>query len=207
LGNTIFFRYLSPWTAFLETDDRVIFPFSDGSIVFRQTADADSSVWPFWGHNWTLLPSLVSLPQRMISAKFLILSNFVENHDRWLKIRWSTTRVQLLDGSVHQNAFKKVALKNWLIKMRSESESVEIRVEEITATNGRDQAFLEFWRSRDSDCVARMRVGGWGEKICAKRREERRSIEATDSFVNQVERSLSKFELANRKWVSKTSYR
>jgi hypothetical protein len=38
---------------------------------------------------------------------------------------------------------QKVVSKNRLIKMRSKSESVEIRVESIEAKNGRDSAFLE----------------------------------------------------------------
>jgi hypothetical protein len=71
---SIFFRCLSPWTSLLETVSRVIFLFSDVSIVFRQTAGPDSRVSPFWAHNWTfLLPSLVSLPQRILSAKSLIV--------------------------------------------------------------------------------------------------------------------------------------
>jgi hypothetical protein len=50
--------------------------------------------------------------------------------------------------------------------MRSKNESVEIRVEEIKAKNGRDQAFLEVWRS---NYVGRIIVGGLGEEISAKR--------------------------------------
>jgi hypothetical protein len=44
--------------------------------------------------------------------------------------------------------------------MWSKSESFEIRVEEIEAPTINDQAFLELWRSRDSDYVRRIIVGG-----------------------------------------------
>jgi hypothetical protein len=40
---------------------------------------------------------------------------------------------------VDQNAFKKVVSKKRLMKMRSKSESFEIRGEEMEAKNGRDQ--------------------------------------------------------------------
>jgi hypothetical protein len=69
-----------------------------------------------------------------------------------------------------QDAFKKVVSKNRLIKMGSKSESFEIRVEEIEATNGRHQAFLELWRAIDSNEVGGIMVGGLGEEISAKRR-------------------------------------
>ena len=53
--------------------------------------------------------------------------------------------------------------------MRSKSESFEIPVEQIEAKNGRDQAFLELWRSIDSNYVGRVMVGSLGEEISAKR--------------------------------------
>jgi hypothetical protein len=43
--------------------------------------------------------------------------------------------------------------------MRSKSEGLEIRVEEIEAKNGRDQAFLELWRSIDFTDVAKNQSG------------------------------------------------
>jgi hypothetical protein len=53
--------------------------------------------------------------------------------------------------------------------MRSKSESFETRVEQIETKNGRDQAFLELWRSIDSNSVGKIMVGGLGEEISAKR--------------------------------------
>jgi hypothetical protein len=53
--------------------------------------------------------------------------NFAENQNARLKISRSTTRLQLFDWPVDQNAFKK---RYRSIKMRWKSESVESRVEE-----------------------------------------------------------------------------
>jgi hypothetical protein len=53
--------------------------------------------------------------------------------------------------------------------MRSQSESCQIRVEQIEGKNRRDQAFLELWQSRDSNYVGKIIVGGLGEEISAKR--------------------------------------
>jgi hypothetical protein len=92
------------------------------------------------------------------------------------KPRWMTQNCsidharQLFEALGDEDAFKKVVSKNRLIKMRSKSESFEIPVEQIEAKNGRDQAFLELWRSIDSNYVGRIMVGGLGEEISAKRR-------------------------------------
>jgi hypothetical protein len=61
-----------------------------------------------------------------------------------------------------------VSSEKGLINMHSKSESCETPVEEIEAKNGRDQAFLELWRSIDSNYVGSIIVGGFGEEISAK---------------------------------------
>jgi hypothetical protein len=78
---------------------------------------------------------------------------------------------QLFEALGDEDAFKKVVSKKQLIKMRSKSESFEIRVEPIEVKNGRGQAVLELWRSIDSNYVGRIMVGGLGEEIWAKRRK------------------------------------
>jgi hypothetical protein len=46
--------------------------------------------------------------------------------------------------------------------MRSKSDSFEIRVEQIEAKNGKNQAFLEFWRAIDSNYVGKNHSGRLG---------------------------------------------
>jgi hypothetical protein len=70
--------------------------------------------------------------------------------------------------SGEQDAFKKLVSKTRLIKMRSKSESCEIRVESMEAKNRRDWAFLELGRSRDSNSIGRIIVGGLRAEISAK---------------------------------------
>jgi hypothetical protein len=76
---------------------------------------------------------------------------------------------QLLDWLVDQNAFEKVVSKNGWIKMRSKSESFEIRAEDIEARNKIGQDLFGFAWSIDCNCVLRMTIERWGEEIRAKR--------------------------------------